>query len=135
MIAILGILAAMAIPSLLSSKKAGKELSAISSLRTISNAQNLYNTRYSYYAYLHELANKNMLDPVLSTATTIASAKSGYYFTCTKQGAGWWCVTARPASPGTSGDRCFRISTNGVIYYKTTDDANIGTAIDVKILK
>jgi len=93
------------------------EASAISALRTMSSAQELYNTRYGSYATsMAAIANSNMIDIVLANATTPQSAKSGYYFSLTTASGGWQCV-AKPAQPGTTGARSFFIDETGVIYH------------------
>jgi prepilin-type N-terminal cleavage/methylation domain-containing protein len=133
-VAIIAIIAAIAIPNLIESKKAAHEASAVSSLRTLGSSQELYRARYLSYASLAELADKGIIDPILADSTGPTCVKAGYYYSCIRTAA-WWCATARPGNPGQSGDRCFRIATNGVIYYKVTDDANIATASDVMVLK
>jgi hypothetical protein len=108
---------------------------AISQLRTIHSAQELYLTRYGTYGSFADLSSVNMIDPVLASATSPASVKSGYYFSLTLETDAWWCCTARPGTPGVSGDRCFRIATDGMIYYKEEDDLNIATTKDAEVLK
>ena len=124
-VAIIAIIAAIAIPNLLESKKAANEAAAISALRTVSSAQELYNTRYSEYGTLTELDAANMIDSVLAQAQTATSAKSGYYFYM-REGTGAWCCGARAATWGTTGERSFRISQDGVIYFSNSDEDMTG---------
>jgi type IV pilus assembly protein PilA len=79
-VAIIGIIAAIAIPNLLASRRAANEGSAQSSLRTIHSAQASYQATAGNGAYgaLADLDTQNLIDPVLATAT-----KSGYSFTVT----------------------------------------------------
>jgi prepilin-type N-terminal cleavage/methylation domain-containing protein len=76
-VAIVGIIAAIAIPNLLASRRAANEGSAQNSLRTISSCQAAY--RYTYgngdYTDLATLGARVMTDGVLSGGT-----KSGYEF-------------------------------------------------------
>lgn len=77
-VAIIGIIASIAIPNLLATRRAANEGSAQSSMRTISSCESAY--RYTYgngtYTDLATLGGKVMTDQVLSTGT-----KSGYSFT------------------------------------------------------
>jgi prepilin-type N-terminal cleavage/methylation domain-containing protein len=82
-VAIIGIIAAIAIPNLLASRRAANEGSAQSSLRTIHSSQATYqatNGNGAYATAMGALGTANMIDTVLSGATTAAAAKSGYYF-------------------------------------------------------
>jgi prepilin-type N-terminal cleavage/methylation domain-containing protein len=128
-VAIIGVIVAIAMPNLLESKKAANESSAVSSLRTIGSAQELYNSRYSSYGTLAQLEAVDMIDSVIGNATVAVSAKSGYYYTM------WvvnnrWCCRAQPSSDG-MGSRAFRITQDGVLYHKDgmTIGDNDGTPI------
>ena len=124
-VAIIAIIAAIAIPNLLESKKAANEAAAISALRTISSAQELYNTRYSTYGESTELDTANMIDSVLAGATDANSPKSGYFFVIDVSGSGasWSCI-ARPSDWGTTGERNFKIDQTGVINYNTSSGSS-----------
>src|SRR5260370_2762119 len=98
-VAIILIIAAIAIPNLMRSKMADNESSAISSLRTISTAEVTYATVYPSVGYSNDLPSLGgsaaggsvpggassltacIIDDVLATATTLATAKSGYFYT------------------------------------------------------
>jgi type IV pilus assembly protein PilA len=87
-VAIIGIIAAIAIPNLLASRRAANEGSAQSSLRTIHSSQATYqatNGNGAYAANMGALGTANMIDTVLSGATTALTAKSGYYFNIVEQ--------------------------------------------------
>ena len=109
---IIGIIAAIAIPSLLASRRAANEASAISSLRTIHSAQVTYfgttgaNTNYA--------ANLAGLSGLID-ANLITGAKSGYTFTLTN-GSSIYCANAAPTTPGTTGTNYFGVGADGVIY-------------------
>ncbi|HEX5889328.1 MAG TPA: type II secretion system protein, partial [Pyrinomonadaceae bacterium] len=71
-VAIIGIIAAIAIPSLLSSRRAANEGSAQASLRAIHSAQIVYQSTTGAGAYsgdLLTLNNLHLVDSVLSTGT------------------------------------------------------------------
>ena len=77
-VAIIGIIAALAIPNLLASRRAANEGSAQSSLRTIHSAESTYQATTgngSYTDVLKDLDDVDLIDPVLGTGT-----KSGYTF-------------------------------------------------------
>lgn len=76
-VAIIGILAAIAIPNLLASKRAANEASAQSSLRTIHNCEATYRATNGDldYGTLNDLRVQYLTDTVLASGT-----KSGYNF-------------------------------------------------------
>lgn len=114
---IIGIIAAIAIPSLLASRRAANEAAAISALRTISSAQATYQAtlgggvNYAFTSDLAAAASGNLIDATLGTGT-----KGGYTFTMTGPTAGnpapAYCVVA---APGDTSQRTFAIATAGVI--------------------
>jgi type IV pilus assembly protein PilA len=82
-VAIVGILAALAIPNLLASRRAANEGSAQSSLRTIHSAQVTYQATAGGGAFansLNVLHSSELVDAVLDTGT-----KSGYDFAIVEQ--------------------------------------------------
>lgn len=114
-ITIIGVIVAIAMPNLFESRKAANEASAVSTLRAISSAQELYNSRYGTYGTLTQMDVANMVDAVIAKAITADSAKSGYYYSM------WtsddvWCCKAQPSANAT-GSRSFRITQDGVIYF------------------
>jgi hypothetical protein len=71
-----GIIAAIAIPNFMASRRAANEWSAINSLRTIAIAQVNYQGKSGHFASLEELASRNLVDPQLASGS-----KNGYRFT------------------------------------------------------
>lgn len=115
---IIAIVAAIAIPNLLASRRAANEASAISSLRTYHSAEATYQaTTGASTAYTDAPGLSGLVDAVLSTA---AAVKSGYKFDVTIGGTGNvnYCATATPSSQGSTGTRVFAVasSNGGVIY-------------------
>ena len=77
-VAIIGIIAAIAIPNLLASRRAANEASAVSSLRTIHSCEATYQASLGLgeYGDLSDLSIQTLTDPVLGSGV-----KSGYVFT------------------------------------------------------
>lgn len=131
--AVLAIIAAIAIPNLISARKNGNESAAIGALKAISNAEALFREGDKDqddvldYGTLDELSQANIVDPVLG-----GGVKQGYMFDVTvspdKPEFEWWAI-ARPAVPGTTGDRYFYTNQTGVIWFSVDDieDAQIDT--------
>ena len=121
-VAIIGIIAAIAIPNLLASRRAANEGSAQSSLRTIHSAEGTYQSTVGSgnYGTLVQLGGQDLIDPVLRTG-----GKSGYNFgvTPTDLVAGvspaTFFATAVPQVVGgipATGTRRFGVSTDGVMH-------------------
>ena len=116
-IAIIGIIAAIAVPNLLQSKAAANEASAISSLRNIVTSQITYSATTgsgSYADSLAVLSAQSLIDSVLGAGT-----KDGYTFTV-GGGANTFIVNSNPSTPGTTGNRYFFSDESGVIRFSTT---------------
>ena len=79
-VAIIGIIAAIAIPNLLSARKAANESSAIGALRTCGSSEVTYSTNNNTYGTLTALNTQNLIDSTLPAAVTLATAKSGYLY-------------------------------------------------------
>lgn len=122
-VAILAILAAIAIPNLLASRRAAHEGSAQSSLRTIHTCEATYRatTGDGSYGTLDDLKGQFLTDTVLASGS-----KSGYDFAANPVSAGIaaeFYVTAVPTTTsgvGLSGTRRFAITEDGVQRGDTT---------------
>jgi type IV pilus assembly protein PilA len=124
-VAIIGIIAAIAIPNLLASRRAANEGSAQQSMRTISSAEATYQATAGagQYGSLSDLMAKNNVDSVLGQADT--TAKSGYLFTLNPvvgTPAQFWgfAMPATTSGIGQTGTRRFAISEDGVLRGDTT---------------
>ena len=134
-VTIIGIIASMAIPNLLASRRAANEGSAISSIRTIASGQFTYQMTTGNGAYapdLTTLKNVNIVDSVLGGGT-----KSGYSFAIVGQaGTGSSAVFGAKAVPtttsgvGKTGTRRFGAVEDGIIRGDTT----IGTDPNTRAL-
>ena len=117
-VAIIGISAAIAIPSLIRARAAANEAAAIGSLRSIASAEATYTSRSNNIpGNLSTLANGGYLDEAFRTSTN----RNSYDFTdCA--GVGFtnisdWGFSAAPDGGFTSGDRAFTVSFDYVIRY------------------
>ena len=131
-IAIVLIVAAIAIPSLLRSKIAANEAAAVHGLRAITTVQVTYDFTYQigYAAVLPVLgpppsgsqassARADLIDAVL--ASTIRNGYSFVYVAIDNAGNGkpdQFTVNANPISPGQTGDRYFYVDQTNVIRWK-----------------
>ena len=131
-VAIIGIIAAIAVPSLISSRRAANESSAITAVRVLSSAEMTYRETYgdrTVYADIAELRARLLVDSVLGNATTPGNAKSGYVFNVTLPAdKGTYVVGAAPVT-SLAGKRRFSSDTPGVIYFDETDVTTVPTAI------
>ena len=121
-VAIIGIIAAIAIPNLLKSRQAANEASAIGSTRTVGTAQATYQSTRGlgrdFCPDLTELGADAAIDTTLAAGT-----KSGYSFVCTGTAAtatvpSYFDTTADPLSTGTfgTGNRAFASNETYVIW-------------------
>ena len=131
-VAIIGIIAAIAVPGLLRARMSGNEASAIGSMRAINTSQQNYSQQCNGYSpSLTELrVAGNFLSPDLTSAASVA--KSGFTVTMIMAAAGSvipslpagctgtvtnYYATAVPLSFGSTGTRSFATSEQGTIYY------------------
>jgi type IV pilus assembly protein PilA len=129
-VAIIGIIAAIAIPNLLASRRAANEGSAQQSLRTIHSAQSTYKATFGNGAYAGNLANlmaEALVDSVLGVSNVAATPKSGYNCDIHEQaGAGIGAVFGAKCIPSStsgltqSGTRRFGMTEIGVLRGDTT---------------
>lgn len=121
-VAIIGIIAAIAIPNLLASRRAANEGSAISSLRAIHSSEVNYQATVGNgnFGSMAELSAARMVDGVLAS-----NSKSGYTFEVTETDAVTGtspstfkatCVPSVPTGVLRSGTRKFGITQSGVMH-------------------
>lgn len=122
-IAIITIVAGLAIPGLMSSKKAAYEAAAITYLRAWTDAQELYKLRTGTYADAPGLlvAAGYIEDP--------DPVKFGYIFALSGVSNQLWAGTASPRDPGTTGDRYFFIDVSGVLRAATGGPADASSPV------
>jgi len=139
-VAIIGIIAAIAVPGLLRARMSGNESSAIGSMRAINSAQAAYSSATGgggFAPTLEDLVKacgtggQGFISPDLGTSKV---KKSGYVVdmalatgakdvtadcngTTSKTG---YFATAEPITPGSTGVRTFATSASGTIYFDAT---------------
>jgi len=137
-VAIIGIIAAIAIPGLLRARMAGNEASAIGSMRALNTAQQGYSHLCSGFATaLPQLGSAGIggaqpfLSPDMTSAVTIT--KSGYLITlvgsagapmvlvgpCAGAAMGGYYATAIPLTVGTTGTRGFATGNVFTVFQDT----------------
>ena len=131
-VAIIGIIAAIAIPNLLSARKSANESSAVGSLRTAASAEVTYSTNNNQYGTLGALNTAALVDASFTTASDTTNVKSGYFFGSTAT-AGTFQVRANRGTTG-AGNKDFAVFEDGVVYHKTAawadaDASSTGTPL------
>ena len=152
-IAVIGIIAAIAVPGLLRARVSGNEASGIATLRVVNSAQQTYMSSCGGGYYASELtilgdpapAGAPFISPDLSSGATVE--KSGYSLfmaegsdgvVSTRDGCNPSGVAAslfssyyasnQPITDGSTGTRFFWTNTLGTIYFSETDDFDAETA-------
>src|ERR1043165_10074620 len=116
-VAIIGIIAAIAIPTLLASRRAANEASAISSLRSVGSAEATYSSTLGSGSYtsLATLGTNQLIDSSITGATSTTALKSGYFFGVQNADASGFHSAAAHGST-TTGSPKFSSPPAGVIY-------------------
>ena len=118
-VAIIGIIAAIAIPNLLASRRAANEAAAISMVRTLTSAEEAYRATSgggSRFTDLDGLVEQKLVDATVGAATVVANARSGFVYSIVTSASDTdFCVGAAPATANT-GSRNFSSDTPGVIF-------------------
>jgi type II secretory pathway pseudopilin PulG len=112
LIAVFGLLAAIAVPKLVASIKQQREATTIESLRTIHNNQAIFITAHSRFATLNELAEAGLLNQSYASGGTV----SGYVYSSSDVSKETYCVRAVRTS-STVANRDFIVCEDGIIRY------------------
>lgn len=117
-IAVLGIITAMAVRNLVQSRKAANEMMMIGTLRTIAGSQVTYQGIHQLYGTLPQLEAQALIDQTIVDAMGATSVgKSGYWFSEEIPTATSFAIMVAPQT-NKSGDRCYGTFEDGVIYVK-----------------
>jgi type II secretory pathway pseudopilin PulG len=128
-VAVIIVIAAIAVPSMMQARMKANEASAVASLRTIDSAETMYNTAYPAAGYSGNLADLGSRGSNCETLTKtnsclimddllISGVKSGYTFELLGDGNvpdQAYTVTATPESIGFSGRCVFTTDQSGAI--------------------
>ena len=152
-VAIIGIIAAIAVPGLLRARMSGNEASALGSLRAVISSQHTYASSCANGFYASSLVilgsapagSQPFISPDLTAAASIT--KSGYVITmaqgseafaattngCNPLGVAAdlyssYYVTNSPTSAGTTGTRWFWANALGTVYFDTANVFGAATA-------
>ncbi len=147
-VVIIGIIAAIAIPNLLASRRAANEASAISGMRTVGSSEATYfstsgaNTSYGTAQHLYDT---QLIDAVLGaahgatvTGVTVNTPKSGYLYLITPTAAviatgvpASFVDGAHPVAPSgvtSTGTRNFCVQEDGVVRGANSTATSVSTA-------
>jgi type IV pilus assembly protein PilA len=111
-VAIIGILAAVAMPKLLQNIKLGRETATIESLRTVHTNQAQYSALKNRFGSLKELSEAGLIDSNYSSGSPV----SGYVYNSTEATPDKYCVQATRSSAGTA-YKDFNVIEDGTIRY------------------
>ncbi len=136
-VAIIGIIAAIAVPGLLRARMSGNETSAIGSLRAIHSGETNFYANCGAGNYADSLVNLYLapansdgfisadlqLDPSVKSGYTVAltpgTATTPAKVCTAATTAETFAATADPVTAGSSGVRSFHINSSGAIYWDT----------------
>ena len=113
-VAIIALLAAVAIPNLLRSRHNANEAASISSLRTLSSAEESYRAAQTPPAYTDLVTLSGAVPPYID-ATLGGGTKQGYTYVLSNVTANTYTCTASPVTVGVTGTRVFVVDESGVI--------------------
>jgi len=144
-VAIIGIIAAIAVPGLLRVRMSGNEASAVGSLRAINSAESTFATSCGANGYAQSLddlakppvgSNAGFISPDLAsngvsksgyivnlTSDTSAATITAAAYTCNASSAAAvsaYFAEAHPVTAGSTGQRAFATDTRGTIYFDST---------------
>ena len=158
-VAIIGIIAAIAVPGLLRARQSGNEASAIGSVRAVNSAEAAYAASCGGGGYAITLVNLGtppmggvpFISPDLGAADP--SLKSGYQLTLENganpvvvlvaantcntvaNSSSVYFIHAEPITPGSTGQRSFASDNRGTIYQLSTGAAIANTMAGAQILQ
>ena len=145
-VAIIGIIAAIAIPNLLSSRRAANEASALGTMRIIASSEASYQSTAGLGSYgdLAALATHRYIDQVVAAATVGGGTpKSGYLYAAANiTGAGLpaFDAIAEPSVHtdtsiiSATGSRSFFVNESGVMFLNNTGTAPTCAANSTRVI-
>ncbi|MBI4398495.1 MAG: prepilin-type N-terminal cleavage/methylation domain-containing protein [Candidatus Omnitrophica bacterium] len=116
-VAIIGLLAAIAIPNLLRARLNANESAAKSALRTLSTACESFRAVQNPPTYPATLVALGGANPPYIDGTLAAGQKQGYNFAYVRQNANQYSVTATPVTANITGVNTYFVDETGVIRF------------------
>lgn len=133
-VAVVGIISAIAVPNLIASRRAANESNAVSGLRVISSAEHTFHASVSIgrYGTAAEMRDAKLIDATLAGegAASTGGTKSGFLYTITPGNDSTYTATA--AAQNGQASRSFFVDESSVIRYLaggTPPTAATGTPI------
>jgi len=131
-VTLIGIIAALAVPNLLASRRAANEASALATMRLFSSSEITYRSTAGGGSYgdLADLSSRGIVDSVIAAATIGGGTpKSGYLFSVTTISGDAFDAKGQPSVHSSfsvisgTGTRSFFINETGLLYYNATSTA------------
>jgi Tfp pilus assembly protein PilE len=119
---LVGIVAAIAIPSILRARAAASESAAISTLRVIASAEMVYYSNHDAYGSISALRGESLVDSTLVDG----GERNGYRFHEVKVSTDAFEFSAEPVKEVTSGSRSFNITEEAVVRFREGNEAPRG---------
>jgi prepilin-type N-terminal cleavage/methylation domain-containing protein len=120
-VAIVGLLAALAIPNILRTRINSNEAMAKGNMKTYSTALENFRAAQNPPAYPPDLATLSTANPTYVDAVLGSGVKSGYVFTYNFTSATQYQIVGTPVMSGITGVNTFFVDESGVIRF---NDAN-----------
>ena len=121
-VAIIALLAAIAVPSLVRMRLQANESASQAALKTVATAEIAYRTANTTYATL-ALLGTPATGPAYIDTVLAAGTKNGYTFATSDIAAETFCATAVPVAANVTGVRSFCITEDGVIRVQAAGGA------------
>lgn len=119
-VAIIGLLAAIAIPNLLRARINANETAAKGSMRTLSTALESFRAAQSPPSYPSALTVLSGASPPYIDSVLGGGTKQGYVFTYATSSANAYTVGSTPSASGTTGVQSFFVDESGVVRSGTS---------------
>lgn len=121
-VAIISVICAIAIPSMLRNRAQANESSAIEHLRVIASAQVSFNAAQQRYGAFADLTDDSIGPGMafLNESWVDGVQKSGYVFTMASSSASNFVCFADPEVLGVTGTRYFRVDGSGIVRFSTS---------------
>lgn len=114
-VAMIGVITSIAIPSYINSRRGARESAAISNVRTLISAEGAYLSTTGGYTQYASLSTLSSLSLIESTFVNNGGVKEGYLFDLTQPDVTSYIITAAPQTADAAQMRYFYADQSGVI--------------------